>query len=92
MGNNAVTAETWMNGGQPGPNQFRPTSAARDYTFPWTNEWFTRTATPARPTARIPVGQSFDVSAAVTNLFTMHNRMHDFAYLLGFTEDNWNAQ
>ena len=38
------------------------------------------------------VGQSFDVSAAVTNLFTMHNRMHDWSYLLGFTEDNWNAQ
>ena len=26
------------------------------------------------------------------NLFTVHNRMHDFAYLLGFTEDNWNSQ
>ena len=22
----------------------------------------------------------------------MHNRMHDFAYFLGFTERNWNAQ
>ena len=22
----------------------------------------------------------------------MHNRMHDFAYFLGFTEQNWNAQ
>jgi extracellular elastinolytic metalloproteinase len=26
------------------------------------------------------------------NLFTVHNRMHDFAYLLGFTEDNFNSQ
>ena len=46
------------------------------------------TATSANPV----VGQSVDVSAAVTNLFTMHNRMHDWSYLLGFTEDNWNAQ
>ena len=26
------------------------------------------------------------------NLFAVHNRMHDFAYFLGFTERNWNAQ
>ena len=52
-----------------------------------------RTATRARRTApRSHVGKSFDVSAAVTNLFTMHNRMHDLSYLLGFTEENWNAQ
>src|SRR5262249_19727499 len=30
--------------------------------------------------------------ATVTNLFTGHNRMHDFAYDLGFTETNFNAQ
>jgi len=33
-----------------------------------------------------------DFSAAVTNLFAMHNRMHDWSYHLGFTEENWNAQ
>jgi extracellular elastinolytic metalloproteinase len=33
---------------------------------------------------------SFDVSAAVTNLFVSHNRMHDWSYYLGFTEQNWN--
>ena len=38
------------------------------------------------------MGESFDVSAAATNLFTMHNRMHDWSYFLGFTEQNWNAQ
>ncbi len=75
----------------PGANQFRPISATRDYTFPWTNAWSTTDCNPVtvRPAF---VGQSFDVSAAVTNLFTMHNRMHDWSYLLGFTEDNWNAQ
>ena len=37
-------------------------------------------------------GESFDISAAVTNLFVQHNRMHDWSYLLGFTEQNWNGQ
>ena len=37
-------------------------------------------------------GESFDIAAAVTNLFVQHNRMHDWAYCLGFTEENWNAQ
>jgi hypothetical protein len=88
IGNNARTAESWLNGGAPGPNQFRPTSATRDYTFPWTNDWYTRDCNPGGAV----VGQSFDVAAAVTNLFTMHNRIHDWSYLLGFTEQNWNAQ
>jgi hypothetical protein len=88
IGNNARTAESWHNDSDPGPTQFHPTSATRDYTFPWTNEWYTRDCNPAGAVPR----QSFDVSAAVTNLFTMHNRMHDWSYLLGFTEQNWNAQ
>jgi extracellular elastinolytic metalloproteinase len=28
----------------------------------------------------------------VTNLFVMHNRMHDWSYYLGFTEENFNMQ
>jgi hypothetical protein len=28
----------------------------------------------------------------VTNLFAMHNRMHDWSYNLGFDERRWNAQ
>ncbi len=28
----------------------------------------------------------------MTNLFVAHNRMHDFSYYLGFTEDNYNMQ
>ena len=28
----------------------------------------------------------------MTNLFVQHNRMHDWSYLLGFTEENWNGQ
>jgi extracellular elastinolytic metalloproteinase len=51
------------------------------------------TATPAtRPGSAFVPGVSFDISAAVTNLFVSHNRMHDWSYYLGFTEQNWNAQ
>jgi hypothetical protein len=61
----------------------------RDYSFPWTNDWNTRqcqTATPPVP------GSTYDDAAATVNLFVSHNRMHDFSYFLGFTEQNWNAQ
>jgi hypothetical protein len=87
-GNNAHEAESWQDGDQPGPNQFMPTSPTRDYTFPWTNEWFNKDC----DSSGLVVGKSLDVSAAAVNLFTVHNRMHDFAYLLGFTEDNFNSQ
>jgi extracellular elastinolytic metalloproteinase len=93
IGNNARTAESWTDPSVPAPFQFRPVSAGRDYTFPWTNAWNTSDCNPGDPygAAFVP-GQSFDISAAVTNLFVQHNRMHDWAYLLGFTEENWNAQ
>jgi extracellular elastinolytic metalloproteinase len=92
-GNNARSAESWLNSGGPGPNQFQPVSPIRDYTFPWTNEWFTKDCDPGTPYgANFVVGKSFDVSAAAVNLFTVHNQMHDFSYLLGFTEQNWNGQ
>lgn len=89
-GNNAVTAESWLGpfGLLPGPNQFRPTSAGRDYSFPWTNDWNVRDCN----TDNFVVGSGYDVSAAATNLFVAHNRMHDWAYFLGFTERNFNAQ
>jgi len=86
IGNNANSKEIW------GPfptNSFRPTSATRDYRYPWTNVWFTSGCDPAQLTG---VGTTNDISAAVTNLFVMHNRMHDWSYNLGFTEGTWNAQ
>ena len=93
IGNNAVTAESWTHATVPSPTQFRPVSATRDYTFPWTNAWSRADCNPGTPygSAFVP-GQSFDIAAAVTNLFVMHNRMHDWSYQLGFTEENWNAQ
>ena len=77
----------------PGPTGSSRSSPTRNYTFPWTNEWFTADCNPGTPYgANSGVGKSFDVSAAAANLFAMHNRMHDFSYLLGFTEENWNSQ
>ncbi|MGH3023698.1 MAG: M36 family metallopeptidase, partial [Gaiellaceae bacterium] len=85
IGNNADSKEVW------GPfplNGYRPTSATRDYQYPWTNVWFESGCSQSN----FVVGSGNDIDAAVTNLFVMHNRMHDWAYNLGFTEPAWNAQ
>ena len=85
-GNNARTAVSWFDANFPSPPQYRPTSTTRDYTYPWTNDWASRDcSTDPGPTV-------WDRDAATTNLFVAHNRMHDWAYHLGFTERNWNAQ
>jgi extracellular elastinolytic metalloproteinase len=90
-GNNAKTALSWMNDTVPSLPQYMPTSTPnRDYSYPWTNEWNTTHCTipPNGPT----VPTSWDIDASVTNLFAMHNRLHDWSYYLGFTEQNWNSQ
>jgi len=87
MGNNARSAEAWTTPLTPGPVGFRPVSATREYVYPWTNAWYqSKCFTPFVP------GQSHDIAAATTNLFAMHNRMHDWTYHLGLTERHWNAQ
>ena len=51
----------------------------------------TRGTTPScDPTQLHPGGN--DIDQVVTNLFVAHNRMHDFSYYLGFTEENYNLQ
>ncbi|HYE16108.1 MAG TPA: M36 family metallopeptidase [Pyrinomonadaceae bacterium] len=87
-GNNAISSESWTGPLSPGAFGHMPASPSRDYTFQWTNDWY---KSRCNPTNFVP-GVSNDISAAVTNLFAMHNRMHDWAYNLGFTEENWNAQ
>jgi extracellular elastinolytic metalloproteinase len=87
VGNNAISGEAWTSPLTPGATGHRPVSLSREYVYPWTNVWHTSSCfTPFVP------GESHDISAAVTNLFAMHNRMHDWAYHLGFTEEHWNAQ
>ena len=87
IGNNAVSGEAWTTPLTPGPFQQRPVRLDRNYTAPWTNAWNqSRCAT----TNLVPGGN--DIEAAVTNLFVAHNRLHDWQYFLGFTEDTWNLQ
>ena len=87
VGNNARSAEAWTTPLTPGPTGFRPVSASRDYSYPWTNAWSEN-----KCTSTFVPGQSNDIAAATANLFAMHNRMHDWTYQLGLTERNWNAQ
>jgi hypothetical protein len=88
-GNNAKTATSWTHDLLPSPPQFSPTSTGRDYSFAWTNSW---NNDQCEPTPNGPPGSTWDDSAAVANLFVAHNRMHDWSYFLGFTEQNWNGQ
>jgi extracellular elastinolytic metalloproteinase len=91
IGNAADSQEEWFSEPPhigPGPSQYRPSSPTRDYMYPWTNAWFETGCDPDN----FVVGSGNDIDAAATNLFAMHNRMHDWAYYLGFTEETWNAQ
>jgi extracellular elastinolytic metalloproteinase len=88
-GNNDQATEDWnFNQGAHQGTNFATPSPTRDYTYPWTNQWFTSGCDPNAFTT----GNRNDIDAALANLFAMHNRMHDYAYKLGFTETAWNAQ
>jgi extracellular elastinolytic metalloproteinase len=87
QGNAARAAEAWTVPLAPGPLGQQATSLTREYTAPWTNAWH---RSRCAPTNLVPGGN--DIDAATTNLFVAHNRMHDFAYRLGFTEANYNMQ
>src|SRR6476469_180617 len=63
-------------------------SPTRDYTYAWTNQWHASKCDPAV----FATARQNDIDAALTNLFAMHNRMHDWSYHLGFTEETWNMQ
>lgn len=87
-GNNADAVERWVNQGArvygAGHHAVSPT---RDYQYPWQNIWFNVRCNPT-----VLAGSGNDIDAAMTNLFDMHDRMHDFSYYLGFDENHWNAQ
>jgi hypothetical protein len=88
-GNNAIAVHNWFSN-----NPFTvgtETATARpdrDYTYPWTNQWFEEGCNPDT----FESAQRADIDAARANLFAMHNRMHDWSYHLGFTEEAWNMQ
>ena len=88
MGNNAHSAEAWTTPFTPGPTGYRPVTPSRHYVYPWTNQWYEQRCDPST----FASSQRVDIDPAVANLFVMHNRMHDWSYHLGFTEQNWNGQ
>ena len=87
VGNNANTHEAWASPLTPGGTAQAPVSPTREYTTPFTDAW---NNSKCDPTNLVPGGN--DILASVTNLFVSHNRMHDYAYYLGFTERNYNLQ
>ncbi|MGH2636898.1 MAG: M36 family metallopeptidase, partial [Actinomycetota bacterium] len=90
IGNNARSVENWLSADPftVGVNPATP-RPGRDYLYPWTNQWFEQSCNPAT-TFTSP--ERNDIDAAIGNLFVMHNRMHDWAYHLGFTETTFNLQ
>ena len=108
IGNAAVSSEAWFAavgppqvfGGPvaigPGPTAYTPHADDRKYSEDssspiqaWSNKWQTTKCNPV--TSFLPP-EFNDRDAGVINLFSMHNRMHDFSYFLGFTERNFNLQ
>ncbi len=89
VGNSARATEKWdsLANGTVG-TRTSPTSPDREYAHPWTNQWHESGCDPAV----FASAQQNDIDAALVNLFAMHNRMHDWSYHLGFTEETWNMQ
>jgi hypothetical protein len=87
LGNAAGSAEAWLSPLTPA-EPVRPVSPLRDYSFPWTNAWY---RSQCSPLSFLSLERN-DVEAATANLFALHNRMHDWSYFLGFTEENYNLQ
>ncbi|MET4077892.1 M36 family metallopeptidase [Janibacter sp. UYMM211] len=84
-GNNTFAGERWLGTGPVTPAALR---GDRNYVYSWTNQWANSKCDPASYTS----AARNDIDAATANLFGMHNRMHDWAYNLGFTEKAWNFQ
>ncbi|WP_328529309.1 M36 family metallopeptidase [Nocardioides sp. NBC_00368] len=87
IGNNANTHEGWLSPIGPVGLAQAPVSPVRDYTGTFTDAW---NNAQCAPTNLVPGGN--DVNYVVGNLFASHNRMHDWSYFLGFTEENYNLQ
>ncbi|WP_281390766.1 M36 family metallopeptidase [Nocardioides mesophilus] len=87
IGNAANTHEAWASPLTPGGLFQAPVSPTREYTPAFTDAWQNSRCNPAN---LVPGGN--DIDASVTQLFASHNRMHDYSYFLGFTEQNYNLQ
>ena len=89
-GNNAKGVHNWFSNNPftVGTETATP-RPARDYVYPWTNQWLEQRC---NPDTTFTSAERNDVDAARANLFAMHNRMHDWSYHLGFTEATFNLQ
>jgi extracellular elastinolytic metalloproteinase len=89
-GNNALAVHNWDSNNSRSLG-IEPATAKpdREYTYAWTNQWLEERC---NPDTTFTSPQRNDIDAARANLFVMHNRMHDWAYGLGFTEATWNLQ
>jgi extracellular elastinolytic metalloproteinase len=89
IGNNAIGVEKWRSNDTREVGKKTATARqGRDYQYSWTNQWLEERCNPRVFTTP----QQNDIDAAIANLFAGHNRMHDWAYRLGFTEKTWNLQ
>ncbi|EWM63342.1 LOW QUALITY PROTEIN: extracellular elastinolytic metalloproteinase, partial [Micromonospora sp. M42] len=88
-GNNAIAVQNWFSNDafSVGTETATP-RPDRKYAYPWTNQWQEQRCNPEVFTSP----RANDIDAARANLFAMHNRMHDWTYHLGFTEETWNMQ
>ncbi len=90
IGNNAVTTNAQLSTSlTPGPPVVSPVSPTRDYAPSFTDSWHT---SGCDPLAIVDPTRRADVDASIVNLFTGHNRIHDFAYRLGLTEQRGAMQ
>jgi hypothetical protein len=85
---NGNSARDVLNWGGGNPQTLATAAPDRNYTYPLTDQWHAAQCNPDV----FASAQRNDADAAIANLFAMHNRMHDFAYRLGFTEAAWNLQ
>ncbi|MBU2670383.1 M36 family metallopeptidase [Actinoplanes bogorensis] len=88
-GNNTIAVQNWnSNDAFSVGTEFATPKPNRAYDYKWTNQWHREQCSPDVFTSP----QKNDIDAARSNLFGMHNRMHDWSYHLGFTEATWNMQ
>jgi hypothetical protein len=90
-GNAARSSEAWgafLSAGGP----YQPVVASTDladqrvYDFPWTNQWYTSKCDRTVVAHTGGVAADNDIDAAISNLFVLHNQVHDWAYHLGYRE------
>lgn len=88
-GNNAISGESWdLPPNVPLIERPAAPRADREYTYEFDNVWRENRCDPQS----LDADDGNDIDAATASLFAHHNRLHDFSYELGFTEETWNAQ